>query len=353
MQIKFSPCLLLSFLVLVCLIQVPLPKTSIGKSQEMDFEFQGQVVLSDGESFPGVGQLIILEALQLPFRKSFRVGPRGLFKVEKLPQSTYRMTILIPGIGEMKRTVEIGPSFADEKGRIKARFVSEATFPPQPEATISTTQLSVDSRAVKAYERALKKLEKGESAQAILELEKAVQIDARYSRAWNRLGTIAYMSRNYQRAENFFRKALKQDPESYASLVNLGGVLLSLNQPLQALNINRRAVQMWGKDPLAHSQLGNNYFLLGRYQEAVTHLNQVKELEPQHHSSPQLTLAEIYRSWRDYPAVVQELEEFLLYHPDSAGRDRLNYLLERARNRAGKSTRFSSNVELETSERKP
>lgn len=311
------------------------------------YELRGRIVLPDGGSFRGTTPLVILEAVQFPFRRKVLAGWDGKFRVKKLPQSTYKMSILIGGMGEMNRTVDIGPAFADKKGRIEATFVFEPTALAEPVATVTATRLSVNSKAVKAYRKAMKKLEKGDSAAAVKELEKAVEIDSRYAEAWNRLGTIAYVSRDFSRAEDCFRQALRHAPESYPPLVNLGAALLALKQPTKALAMNLRAVWMKEKDPLAHAQLGSSYYHLGRHGEAVKHLKRAKQLAPRHHSGPQLILADIYWYRKDYAATARELAEFLHYHPDWPDSARLKGLLQRARSLAAKPVRSDAGEERE------
>ena len=318
-------------------LQAASPKAP-GKGQ---YELRGRIVLPDGGSFRGSTPLVILEAVRFPLRRKAHAGWDGKFRIKKLPQSAYKMAILVPGRGEMKRTVDIGPAFADKKGRIEATFVFEPTALAEPMATVTATRLSVDSKAVKAYRKALKKLEKGEPAEAVKELEKAVGIDSRYAEAWNRLGTIAYVSRDFPRAEHCFRQALKHAPESYPPVVNLGAALLELNQTNKALAMNLRAVRMREKDPLAHAQLGSSYYQLGRHGDAIKHLKRAKQLAPRHHSAPQLILADIYWYRTQYAATAQELAEFLHYHPDWPDADRLNAILRRARALAAKPVQFA------------
>ena len=328
--------LAIALLVLSGLVPSTLQGESKKTPRKGPYELRGRIVLPEGGSFRGSTPLVILEAVQFPFRRKVLAGWDGRFRIKKLPQSSYKMSILVSGMGEMDRTVDIGPAFADKKGRIEATFVFEPTALAEPVATVTATRLSVDSKAVKAYRKAMKKLEKGESAEAVKELEKAVEIDSRYAEAWNRLGTIAYVSRDYSRAEYNFRQALKHAPESYPPVVNLGAALLALNQPTKALAMNLRAVRMKEKDPLAHAQLGSSYYHLGRHGEAIKHLKRAKQLAPRHHSGPQLILADIYWYRKQYAATAQELAEFLHYHPDWPDADRLNGLLRRARALAAK-----------------
>ena len=94
-------------------------------------------------------------------------------------------------------------------------------------------------------------------------LERAVAIAPQFANAWNNLGTIAYQTQKYSRAEECFREALEQDPDSYEPLVNLGGVLINLHKLDEAWSYNVNAVLARPNDALANAQLGMTYFESG------------------------------------------------------------------------------------------
>ena len=52
-----------------------------------------------------------------------------------------------------------------------------------------------------------------------------------FSAARNELGTIAYQTKNFARAEECVLHALDEDPRAYEPLVNLGGVEVTLRRP--------------------------------------------------------------------------------------------------------------------------
>ena len=108
------------------------------------------------------------------------------------------------------------------------------------------------------------------------------------------------------------------DPELYEPLVNLGGVLLNLNQPEEALQHNRHAVLTRPNDALANAQLGMAYWQLGNGEMAEKYLRAAMKLDPAHFSHPQLTLAQIYLKRGERQAAVEQLEDFLKRHPDSS-----------------------------------
>ena len=291
--------------------------TSAAVAEKARFELKGRVLLAEERPIRGILPEIRLEGIRFPFLRRTLARPDGTFKFKKIPASTYQLTISALGWGEMRRTLEVGPGTADARRQVEVNYVFEPSRRAGSAATVSTTQLSVKTDALEHYSRALKRLEKEDSAGAIKHLEKAVEISPHFSSAWNHLGTIAYMSRQHARAQQCFDKALEHAPDSYPALVNLGATLLALGKLEEALVTNARAVSLRAEEPLARSQLGLCYLRLGRPQEAEEQLKLAKKLDPGHFSGPQIALAEIYRRRRDFAAVAAEIEEFLRYHPDS------------------------------------
>ena len=183
---------------------------------------------------------------------------------------------------------------------------------------VSAKQLSISSKAWSELRKARRKLSKDDAEAAATHLEKAVEISPQFMIAWNFLGKIAYRERQFGKAEEYFRKALGEDPEAYAPTVNLGGTLLVLGRHSEALPYNTAAVEMRPDDALANAQAGVNYFFLRKYQEAERHLLKAKSLDPSHFTNPQLVLAQAYAIHGRSEEAIAELREFLARHPDSA-----------------------------------
>jgi tetratricopeptide (TPR) repeat protein len=185
------------------------------------------------------------------------------------------------------------------------------------QTTVSARELAVPSSARKEYQAAQKSLSRPDAAAAGMHLERAVEIAPQFCAAWNELGTIAYQSRRYQDAERYFRRALEADAQAYEPLVNLGGVLLNLGKPDEALQYNLNAVLRRPNDALANSQLGMSYFSRGDLELALKYLTASKQLDPAHFSHPQLMLAEIHLRRNEREAAARELQDFLSRHPDA------------------------------------
>jgi Tfp pilus assembly protein PilF len=290
----------------------------------------GQVYELSGRVTPsGRGSVTLFGATQ-PFTSSTLTDDAGRFHFHRLAAATYTLAVFLPGRGEARQTIEVGPGMADARHRIRISIeLKDADFDPTPDRrrhAVSARQLAIPERALRDYEDAQRDLERRDVEAATRRLEQAVGMAPQFAGAWNNLGTIAYQTRNFALAEQRFREALRQDPGAYEPLVNLGGVLVTLHKLDEALEVNVHAALTRPADALAESQLGMTYFELGQFDFAVKHLERARRLDPTHFSHPQLFLAEIHLRRGDKGAAADVLEDFLLHHPDypQAGNVRQN-----------------------------
>jgi Tfp pilus assembly protein PilF len=256
-----------------------------------------------------------------PFSTSTLTDESGRFTFKKLEPGAYTVSVFIPAQGEARQTIEIGPSTADDHQRVSLTIhLKESDFtyadPARRRHAVSARQLAIPEKAAREYEDAQKDLSRHDPEAARRRLEHAVEIAPQFATAWNNLGTIAYQTRNFARAEECFREALRQDPAAYEPLVNLGGVLVNLHKLDEAWDYNLHAVLTRPNDALANSQLGMTYFGLGQMELAEKYFRIAAGLDPAHFSLPQLFLAEIALRRGDTRGAADVLEEFLKHHPD-------------------------------------
>lgn len=249
---------------------------------------------------PAERAVVTIFAVSSPFTASTLSDDNGHFQFKKLRPGPYTVSIYIPDRGEARKTIEIGPGSADSHGHIDLDIgFQDADFSLgdalRRRHSVSTAQLAISAKAQRDYEQAHRDLEHHDAASATRRLEEAVALAPQFVAAWNEIGTMAYQAKNYARAEECFRAALEHDPEAYEPLVNLGGVLVTVNRPEEAWEYNARAVAVRPNDALAHSQMGLNEYELGDMDRAARELEHARAIDPSHFSHPQLLLAEIYR----------------------------------------------------------
>ncbi|MBI3894328.1 MAG: tetratricopeptide repeat protein [Acidobacteria bacterium] len=303
------------------------------QGSEKLLEFRGQVTLPPGTVSRGRHVRVALSGVSAPFASQSWLDSKGRFRFRDLPPATYTVAIYIPGAGEIIQTVEITESFADSNHRVEKKFLFDSETLQQraravPRGLVSVRQLSIPDKARREYMKSMDRLKQLDVEGAIQHLQKAIEVAPQYSEAYNNLGTIYFQRKEYLTAEKYFCRALELEPGAFEPLVNLGGVLLALKRPEEALEVNRQAQQSHPQDALANAQLGLNYFFLRDYEQAVTYLQRTQELDPAHFSQPQLSLAEIYLRRSEEEAALRELQDFLKYHPDSPEAENVRATIE-------------------------
>lgn len=279
-----------------------------------------------GHIQPAQSVAVYLQGATTPFHATTEASLDGKFHFRKLLAGAYVLTV-----GELQRTVEVGPSLADSKSRVNITIdLREADAQPNPgRSRISVLELSIPKEAWREYHAADEALGRRDVSSAVAHLRRAVELAPRFPAAWNHLGTIAYQTRQFEDAEADFRRALEADPEAYAPLVNLGGVLINLSKWDEALSCNRRAVLKSPKDALANAQLGMTYFYLGQMDSAERYLTEAKQIDPAHFSHPQILLAEIHLRRHEPEAAARELQDLLNLHPDLPNASRIKEQIAR------------------------
>jgi len=289
------------------------------------FEIRGTLV-------PATQASVALHGSTTPFHASTLAGADGRFRFRNILQGTYTLIIFVPGQGETRKTISVGPSTADRRGRIEVAVrLEESRMTPDRTAVVSVRELAIPQKARDEYRNAGRKLEARDIAGAIAHLERAVEIAPQFAAAWNFLGTIAYQTQRYADAEKYFLRALEADNNAYEPVVNLGGVYVTIGRFDEAWKYNLNAVLRRPNDALAQSQMGMTYFGLGRYDLAEKYLLEAIRLDPAHFSHPQLTLAEIYIRRGDNARAAEQLEDFLRRHPDNPARESIRTVISKLR----------------------
>src|SRR6202161_1159694 len=173
-----------------------------------------------GRLAPATSASVWLNGATAPFEASTVAGEDGRFRFELLLAGTYTLGAFVPGRGEMRQTIEIGPSLADAKGHIELRVeLRDELFDSRDGlrrgALVAARDLAIPGQARRELEQARKKLAGRDVRAAIAHLERAVEMAPQFSGAWNYLGTIAYQTHDYTRAEGCFRRALAADPDAF------------------------------------------------------------------------------------------------------------------------------------------
>jgi len=271
----------------------------------------------NGNVEPAGPAVVWLYGATSAFSSSTLSDPAGRFHFSDVLPGAYTLTVITTAHGEWQETIDVGPGSADDKGRVNVRVrIDGAKTLDDHRDVVTASELSIPASAWKEYEKSDHRLSKRDVEGAVAHLRRATQIAPQFAVAWNSLGTIAYHAQLYKQAEQYFRKGLAANPDEYAPLVNLGGVLLNLRRYQEAWIYNTLAVSRQPNDALAHSQLGMACASLDKLDAAESELREAIRLDPRHFTNPQLILADVYVRTNRRGAAADLLEQFLQIHPD-------------------------------------
>ncbi|ALC42920.1 Cdc27, partial [Drosophila busckii] len=107
----------------------------------------------------------------------------------------------------------------------------------------------------------------------------AVARDPRHYNSWFGIGTIYSKQEKYELAELHYVKALKINPQNSVILVHIGAMQFFMKKKEKALQTFNTAATL-DPNPLARFHRASIHFSLGKYQEALRELEELKEIVP-------------------------------------------------------------------------
>jgi len=120
----------------------------------------------------------------------------------------------------------------------------------------------------------------GNIQQAILELQRAIQIDSVLTYAYEGLGVIYFSLGEYQQAIAEFQKVIQIDSNNASCYGILGLAYNALRQPQKAITELQKAIQINPNYARAYVGLGHVYFSMGQHQKAIAEFEKAIEINP-------------------------------------------------------------------------
>ncbi|XP_039053686.1 cell division cycle protein 27 homolog B-like [Hibiscus syriacus] len=129
--------------------------------------------------------------------------------------------------------------------------------------------------------------------------EKSLNVDARQYKSWYGLGVIYLHQEKFEFAEHHFRQAYHINPFSSVIMYYLGTTLEALKRSGEALEMVEKAIVTDKKNPLPKYSKAKLLVTLGKLNEALKILEELKESTP-HESSIYALMGEIYKQHKKY-----------------------------------------------------
>ena len=82
------------------------------------YQVVGTVLREDGQPFLHSRAVLFLHGAVKPYFAKTEAAPDGKFRFKNVPADTYTLVLTMPRMGEIQKTIEVGPGFADSKKRV-------------------------------------------------------------------------------------------------------------------------------------------------------------------------------------------------------------------------------------------
>jgi len=239
----------------------------------------------------------------------------GEFEFTGLGNGTYIITIDLEGFEPVRETVEL---FNTSRVGIQVLLRKIETFAPQePGHAVSARELALPRRARDAMQRGMERLyQKSDYKGSLLEFRKVLAEAPNFYEAHFQTG-VAYLSLQQEAdAETELRRAIELSAGEYpeAHFV-LASILSSRNDFDGAEQLLRKGLALDGEAWQGHYELARALFGLNRVDEAEASARETHRLNPGY-AQLHLLSANIYIRKKNYPALLQELDEYLKLEPE-------------------------------------
>ncbi len=251
----------------------------------------------------------------------------GRFRFAGLQRTTYSISVNASGYEPVTLSVDI--SLTSDKGVNIYLKPIQKKEDAQKTGSISTHELSMPTKARDLLESGKKKLYEDKNAAAgLLDFQQAISLAPGYYEAHYQLA-MAYLSLgNTGEAEKAFQKSIEVSGDKYGEAqVGLGTIMLNRGAFSEGEKTIRRGIQLNPNFWLGYYELGRALLNEKRIPEAQDSAEHARLLAPNVAMVYRL-LSNIHLQQKDYPALLQDIDQYLKLDPDSPAGVRAKELRE-------------------------
>ena len=206
--------------------------------------------------------------------------------------------------------------------------------------SISAHQLSVPRKAHDEFEKGLTLIYlKSDYRAAIAQFQLAIKDFPTYYEAYAEEGAALQMLQDMGPAEEALRKSIELSSGQYAeAFFNLAALLTDTKRYADAETIARKGVAADKSSWRGPFELARALVALKRSEEAEKNAQQARDIMPDN-PPVYLLLANIHIQKKDYPSIVQDLDEYLRLAPNNPEAEQARKTRERVQNFLNESKR--------------
>ena len=244
-----------------------------------------------------------------------RVGNGGRYRFNNIFNGDYYLAVELDNV-EVARVAVLVSQNAVEHIRQDLEFKWKGAARNAPGVVSATESYSRTKQSSGLFDQAMKEIKKNELSKATATLRSLVEADPQDFSAWNELGMVYFVLKDFVAAENSYAKAIELKPDYVTALVSLGRVRLTQKNNDGAIQVLDTAVKADPKSATANYFLGEAYLAIRKGSLGVTYMNEALKLDPIGMANAHLRLATLYNNAGAKDRAALEYNEFLKKKPD-------------------------------------
>ncbi|HEY6120432.1 MAG TPA: tetratricopeptide repeat protein [Pyrinomonadaceae bacterium] len=184
------------------------------------------------------------------------------------------------------------------------------------------------------FRKASEAMENKRYDQAAFLLQQIVDSDPKDFPAWEELGRVNFIQKQFDKAEKAYLEALKAHPDYTLVLLSLGRLRIAQKNFEGAVDVLTKAVKLQPESAHANYFLGEAYLQLKKGSIATGYLYEALRLDPIGMAEAHLRLAALYNAVGYKDKAAREYEDFLKKQPDYPDRKKLEQYIDANKNPA-------------------
>ena len=299
--------------------------TSRSGSTQHGFLVYGDVKILDAEFVKDVPMILDLilytKGMQVTARQ--RINPNGRYRFMDIYDGDYWLVVESDGVEVMRESIFIPKNMTMEVKHDITLSLRPAVRRTGGPSVISADIYSRNPANEKLYEKATKDIQSKNYESAVAGLRSLVGTDAKDYQAWSDLGTVYFVQKKFDDAEDSYANALVAKSTYFPAMLSLGRVRLAKKNYDGAIESLEAALKVDGTSAAANYFLGEAYLQNKKGSKAVGYFNTALKLDPSGMADAHLRLAALYNAAGLKDRAALEYEEFLKQRPDYADRAQL------------------------------
>ena len=139
---------------------------------------------------------------------------------------------------------------------------------------------------------------------AIEYYNKAIEADSKDDYPYIGLGIVYYDLKEYDKAKECYKKAIEANPKDAYSYNGLGNTYYDLKEFNKAIEYYNKAIEIDPKDAYSYNGLGNTYYDLKEFNKAIEYYNKAIEIDPKD-AYPYSGLGNTYYDLKEFDKAIE------------------------------------------------